>query len=300
MEKNKYTVLLYNPHSGGKNNFSRSDIIKEISGRLLSKDMLKDFDVTKNDFQFFLNKHRKENIDKVLIAGGDGTISRSINIAVENNLILGIIPSGTFNNFAGDLKIPVSLSDAVKTAFEGKVKKIDTAKVNSRYFINNSSIGLYSASVKIREKTREEYKLNKITAMILAMARIFYLFPMVKLSIKTENGIVEIKTPFVFIGNNKYDFSLVNLGARNRIDEGKLHVNYSRCRTRLCLIKIGLKALFGKIRSEKDLTEHSVTEVIIFSKKTRLSVSADGEIFKSQSPLKYEIVPNSLKVMVPQ
>ena len=79
----------------------------------------------------------------VVAAGGDGTVSRVAAGVVEADGTLGVLPLGTLNHFAKDLRIPLELDAAVRTVAAGRVGRVDVGQVNHRLFVNNSSIGLY-------------------------------------------------------------------------------------------------------------------------------------------------------------
>src|SRR6185295_11574216 len=81
---------------------------------------------------------------KVMVAaGGDGTVNSVAAAAVDGGKILGVLPLGTLNHFARDLKIPSDLEAAANTIVTGHTTTVDVAEVNGRIFVNNSSLGLY-------------------------------------------------------------------------------------------------------------------------------------------------------------
>lgn len=293
-------ILIYNSKSGSSNSFTKESIMKSLADNFGDNYKIIVLDARENQLKDHIENVGRDNIKMVLIAGGDGTISSYIELMVNYKLTLGIIPSGTFNNFARDCEIPLNRDEALKVIANNETIEIDAVKVNDKYFVNNSSIGLYVHSVKIRERNQEQYSLNKFSAMLLAMVRVFYFFPMVYIEIKSKEFKSKIKTPFVFIGNNEYEFDLLSLGARKSLNEGKLYVYYSKCKYRFCLIKIGFKALFGALKNEKDFIAESVNEFTIHSKKRKITVAADGEIFKMNTPLHYQIIPKAIKLIVPK
>ena len=75
----------------------------------------------------------------VVVGGGDGTVSRVAAALIDTETTLGVLPLGTFNHFAKDLKIPLDLEAAVANIFTGRVASIDMGEVNGRPFVNNSS-----------------------------------------------------------------------------------------------------------------------------------------------------------------
>ena len=68
---------------------------------------------------------------------------------------LGILPLGTLNHFAKDLRIPIDLDKAIETIVQGQVSKVDVGRVGDAIFVNNSSIGIYPSIIEIRERLRQ-------------------------------------------------------------------------------------------------------------------------------------------------
>ena len=107
----------------------------------------------------------------VVAGGGDGTVSSVASVLVGSNTPLGVLPLGTLNHFAKDVRIPLDLEGAVATVVAGHVTGVDVGEVNGRTFINNASIGVYPDIVVEREKLRKQ-GYRKWIAFALATARI--------------------------------------------------------------------------------------------------------------------------------
>lgn len=97
----------------------------------------------------------QSQVDRVVIAGGDGTLNAAIPGLLDTRLPLGIIPLGTANDLARTLGIPTDLADACKILNSGHLERIDLGQVNDRYFFNVASIGL---SVQVTRKLNRETK----------------------------------------------------------------------------------------------------------------------------------------------
>jgi len=94
----------------------------------------------------------KQNYDVIVAGGGDGTINAVATALVGHpSILLGVLPLGTLNHFARDLDIPIDASRAVDVICAGHSKAADIGVVNDFHFLNNSSVGLYPAIVKLRE-----------------------------------------------------------------------------------------------------------------------------------------------------
>jgi len=246
-----------------------------------------------------LQKATRGELDAIVAGGGDGTISTMAGVLAGSDIPLGIIPLGTLNHFAKDLKIPLDLDEAVGLIAAGDVRSVDIGEVNGRIFINNSSIGLYPYLVLERERRRRRERLPKWVAMILAGLRGLRYFPLRRLSIRAAGMAEAYRSPCVFVGNNVYQIKGPSLGTRDRLDEGELSVYVAKQHSRLALLWLSCRAFFGFLNEQRDLRRFNIPAVEISSHHRRLLVSFDGEIETMRSPLHYRIGPHALRVFAP-
>jgi diacylglycerol kinase family enzyme len=237
--------------------------------------------------------------DVITAAGGDGTISSTVNSILEKEIPFGIIPYGTLNHFAKDAGIPLEIEDAVEVIASGKIVDTDVAEVNGNYFINNSSVGFYPKMVKHRDKEMKQSGYGKWYAMLRALLNIFSRFPVLTFKIKTNDTYDEIRTPFIFVGNNRYSMDLFNLGTRDKLNEGLLSLHYPKTSGKWSMIRFAFLALINKLHEEKDFITTTCNNIKINSRRNILEVSADGEVLHLNTPLEYKIHPGRLKLLMP-
>lgn len=238
-------------------------------------------------------------LDAIIVGGGDGTISTLAGVVAGTDVPLGIIPLGTLNHFAKDLKIPLDLDEAVALIAAGDVRSVDVGEVNGRIFINNSSIGLYPYLVVDRERRRRRERMPKWIAMILAGLRALRYFPVHRLSIRAAGTTETDRSPCVFVGNNVYQLNGRSLGTRERLDEGELSVYIAKQQSRLALLWLSCRAFLGFLNEQQDLRSFNIPAVDISSRHRRLLVAFDGEVETMRSPLHYRIRPRALRVFAP-
>ena len=233
----------------------------------------------------------------VVAGGGDGTINAVASALVGTDVALGVLPLGTLNHFAKDLKIPLELEQAVANVFSGERVSVDVGEVNGRVFLNNSSIGIYPWFVQQRDdlQSRGYGKwMASLPAMLAVAKRRSRLYVRLLVDERHERA---RETPFAFVGNNKYEIAGVRLGERTQLDSGQLWV----CRApRVGLMKLPgllLKSLAGFEPRELDTLE--TREVWIETPSKRVSVAIDGEVTELDSPLHYVNRPRALNVIVP-
>ena len=234
----------------------------------------------------------------LVAAGGDGTVNSVAAAAVNGGKILGVLPLGTLNHFARDLKIPSDLEAAAHTIVAGHTTDVDVAEVNDRIFLNNSSLGLYPTIVRERQK-REQLGFRKWPAFFWATIQALRRYPFLDVQVRVNGELLDRLTPFVFVGNNEYAMDLFNIGLRDRLDRGVLSIYITHRTSRFRLISLALRAMAGQLRDDKDFLALSSSEVKIQTRRKRLRVAFDGEVDFMTTPLYYRVRPGALRVIVP-
>jgi diacylglycerol kinase family enzyme len=237
--------------------------------------------------------------DVVVLGGGDGTLSAGAAVLAGGPKPLGILPLGTLNHFAKDVGIPLDLDGAVETIEGGRVTEVDVGEVNGRIFLNNSSVGLYPSAVAHREELRHRHGGGKWPAMFTACWEAFRRFPLLDVIMQVEDRAVALTTPFIFVGNNRYDMRLFALGTRTSLQDGVLSVYLTRNTGRAGLLRLAFRALLGRLEQDCDFRSLALAGVEIRSRRRSLRVSLDGEVVRMASPLRYVIRPRALRVLAP-
>ena len=236
----------------------------------------------------------------VVAAGGDGTLSCAAGQLAGSGRPLGILPMGTLNHLARDAGIPADLDAAAAVIAAGHSRKIDLAEVNGRLFVNNSSVGLYPDMVRLREAQQERTGRSKRLAMLSASLGSLRHFRRHRLWISAPGLEAPVRTPLLFVGNNRYQVNLFALGQRERLDEGLICLYAIRARTRAHLLWAGIRGIFGRLDQQRDFVTAYVEEAEIASDRSILALSADGETLRMETPLKYRIRPGALALIVPK
>ena len=241
----------------------------------------------------------RNDIDAIIVGGGDGTIRTVAGALAETGVPLGILPFGTLNHFAKDLGIPPDISEAVRVIADGHVVPVDLGEINGRIFINNSSIGIYPFMVLDRERRTREQGLSKWIALALGAWRVLRRFPLRRLSIFAEGRKAPCRSPCIFVGNNEYSLTLRSLGRRQHLDGAALWVYVAKSGSRWSLFWLACRAMMGFLDVGKDLELFKVKSAEIRSRTSRLPVASDGEVEIIHTPLHYRTRPAALRVFAP-
>jgi YegS/Rv2252/BmrU family lipid kinase len=238
------------------------------------------------------------NWKTIVAGGGDGTISSIASVIAGTDKVFGVLPLGTLNHFARDLGIPTDLAEATRVIAARNVISVDVGEVNGRVFINNSSLGLYPIIVREREK-KERLGSRKWPAFIWAAFTALRRYPFLDVRLSMEGQQFHRRTPFVFIGNNEYAMEAFNVGLRHRLDRGHLSVYIANRTGRWGLLRLALRALFGRLTNDKDFIAIETAELKIETRRKRLHVALDGEVDVMTGLLNYRVRPRALRVIVP-
>jgi diacylglycerol kinase (ATP) len=200
--------------------------------------------------------------DLLIAGGGDGTVSLAARHLAHRDIALGIVPSGTTNNFARTLGIPLTTAGAVGVLTGGKVADVDLGHVNGTYFANLVSVGL-SGHVAATVRPGLKRLLGRPAYPLTALARL------------------PRHRPFqaaVTAGGQTRTFTTHQLNVAN----GSFHAVRH--------------ALAGARRSQAEPAFLATTEVWLHTDPP-LPLDIDGEI-SGQTPARITLAPNALRVMV--
>jgi diacylglycerol kinase family enzyme len=248
----------------------------------------------------FADAASADGIDAVVAGGGDGTVSCAAAALAGTGRPLGIIPLGTLNHLARDAGIPLDLDEAAALVATGRARRIDLGEVNGRTFVNNSAIGLYPRIVRDREAQEDDLGRGKRRAMLAASFRALRGFGRHRLTVRTGGQAAPMRTPLLFVGNNRYETSLLSFGRRKALDGGGLCLYAPLVRSRLHLLGLGLRGLFGLAGQRDFLALDGLSEILVESPRLMLSVSVDGEVERMETPLCYRIRPGALRLIMPE
>lgn len=245
--------------------------------------------------------------DAIVVAGGDGTVNAAAGAAVGTDLVLGVLPMGTFNHFAKDLGLPTDLAGAAAALAERRERQVDVGEVNGRVFVNNSALGVYPELVAVRDHLREERGWGKVRAAPVAVWRVARSFPVHRLVLSSDGdpGAVDgavggrtVRTPLVFVGNGPYADGPGGPTTRTALDTGRLEVLVARVTSRWGLVRAALGGLVAHPEVVRDLERLDLVDLRIDGRAPRVRVALDGELCWLALPLQYRCRPGALRVLV--
>ncbi|KYM45844.1 YegS/Rv2252/BmrU family lipid kinase [Fusobacterium necrophorum] len=212
-----------------------------------------------------------DNYEHLLIAGGDGTINRVLNLYMKKELTLpiAILPTGTANDFAKYLNMPLDIMEACEKILHSKAKRVDLGKVNDVYFINIFSFGLFT-DVSQKTPTHLKNTFGKLAYYFNGMKEIPR-FGKIDLKVESEDLTIQTKCFLAFVFNGQTAGN-INIAYNSKINDGLLDVILVKGEN---LLKLGNLA-YNFLRGEH--LEKAEQENILYFKSKSLSLSSSQEI----------------------
>ena len=202
--------------------------------------------------------------DVLGVAGGDGSLGPVAAVALERGLPFVCVPLGTRNHFARDLGI--ERETALRAFASGRETRVDVGRANGRVFLNNVSLGLYARLLRHRRRTALSH------ALWLALR-----------DRHPEPFAVDgeaVTARVLLVANNAYELDLFDVGARERLDEGQLHLY-----------------LAGGLLPREWVERNG--ERFTIEQPGGLRAAVDGEPARFDSPLEVAIEPRALRILLP-
>lgn len=240
--------------------------------------------------------------DLIVAGGGDGTLNTIASALVGGDVPFAVLPLGTFNHLAKELEIPLELDAAIEAIATGRTVPFNVGKVNDRYFLLFSAIGIYSEMVKHRDAQRKTLGRKKMIAGTIAAAKLMFRWPLKRVQVRLAGSeVVDRQTPFVYVSLSGYQMDSMGLADAPDDPRARLNVLLALERHRWGLIKLMFRALVRRVRARRDvgLIRTDAFELSIRGHR-HVRVGYDGEVESMTLPLQFELIRGGLKMRVPQ
>ena len=238
---------------------------------------------------------------EVLVAGGgDGTISRVAEAALQAGKTLGVLPLGTFNYFVRSLGIPLELEAAARVILEGSTVHVSVFDLDGRLVLNNVSIGIIPTVLLKRRRLYQRWGRNQFNAYLSVLLTIFRPARRMRLRLATASGEAVRETPLILICSNAYQMEAFQLAGTECLAAGQFALYVARNSGRKTILHLGLRALLRHLRPGQDYEVICASDVTIETLRRReFRATVDGELVKIKSPMRFRVLPKLLTVLAP-
>jgi len=290
-------IFILNPISGFFG-FRRRQV-RRIIGRYIKKENLNG-EIWYSKYASHTTELVKKAIDNqaktIVIAGGDGSINEAARSLIHTDTALGIIPCGSGNGLANHLKIPFSIKKALQIIKENHIKAADAIKINDQYAFSLAGIGLDAMIAK-------RYHLAKQRGLFTYMRSSFIEYvnhAPEAITIKTDTMEIQEKCIcLVFANSNQFGYNF-RIAPQADLFDGYIDVVIVK---KIPLISAPLSSMqiwTGYADKCLYISSFKAKKVSIIREKQEGMMNIDGDPFKSGQNIEAEVLPASLKLIVPK
>ena len=210
--------------------------------------------------------------------------------------VLGIVPVGSLNHLARDLKLPIGdWRAAFEVAVGGEVRQIDAGRVNDHFFFNSAMFGITPTISEYRERFRSVH--NRWLAYLKATRIALHHFPHVHLVVEMDGRLETFRTQLFVVAVNAYDLSQVGIiSTKTSMEDGKLAIYSLAFMGRLQFIRAVAKYLRGRVTEVEGFRAVRTRQLRVDSGHRSVRVALDGELHEYPTPVQISAVPAALLV----
>ena len=236
----------------------------------------------------------EEGFEKIVAAGGDGTINEVVNGIAGSHAKLGLLPIGTVNVFATELGLPTHNLELCWDVIQGKnTRLVDLPSANGKHFVQLAGVGLDAQVVK---ETSLAFKRSFGPLSYLISAAQIAARPPPKLFIESENASID-EGSFVLIGNGRLYGGPFPFFKHAINDDGLIDVVVFKRLGYLEIIKYLQDVVFSSEIRVPEI-EYFQTAHLRVASEQDVPVELDGEL-AGNCPVEFQIQEKALRVLTP-
>jgi diacylglycerol kinase (ATP) len=292
MDSLKKCLLVVNPIAGGND---KTELVTTVSQYAEEKGIdLIVFETTGEDDETAIHKlYKQHKPERILVAGGDGTIKMVAEAVEHHDVIIGVLPAGSANGLSVDLKLSVDINENLDIAFGDSIMEMDMVSINGNKSLHLSDIGVNAELIRNYESGTIRGKLGYMLQAVNTLADLDDPF---EVTITANNMTLKTEARMVVIANTQKYGTGVTINPVGIMDDGKFEIVILKS---LDVFLIG-KILAGNmpVDSTEDVEIISAEEALITTNKP-VCFQIDGEYCGEEERLEIKILHHQMRVAVP-
>jgi diacylglycerol kinase (ATP) len=237
-----------------------------------------------------------QGAETIFVWGGDGTVQRCIDAVAGTGTALAILPAGTANLLARNLRIPADLTEAVRAGLHGERRRFDTGSVNGEHFAVMAGAGFDARMIKEAGRGRKG-----------RFGRAAYLFAGARnLSARRARAIVQVdgrrfykgRVSCVLVGNVAKVLGGIEVFRGAQPDDGVLELGLVTARNPAEWARVFGRVIQGRA-GQSPFTVITRGERFRIRFNRPMPVELDGGARGTAEELRIKIHPGSIKLCLP-
>lgn len=253
------------------------------------------------DLEQQVREHSNAGANRVVIAGGDGSVHEAVNgiLTANQETAFGVIPSGTGNDFAKAAGIPLDWETATRLLAErissqATPRRIDVGRMNGRYFANGAGVGFDAKVTHIARSYQWPvgdlvYLLAIFRAMVDGIAT-----PAMKIT--SDNFEWDGPLTLANVSNGPWIGGMFHIAPMADNADGQLELLIAAPVTRRRIMTLLPKLVRGEHMSEPEVSHCSVQRLNIVA-DAAVPSHLDGEVQAPATHFDIEVLPAVLRLI---
>lgn len=297
------TLLIYNPTAGP---WDMTRTLKRLAEYMHKYDWNMELVQTEQpgDATQYARRAVEDSLDIVLVAGGDGTINEAANGLVGTATALGIIPVGTGNILAHQLRMPIlSLAaplyvrDVGEALRKSRVQRVDAGVINERYFVCWAGLGLDAEIAAYMEPRPRIAKRLRTLPYIIAGFTVAAEFRGVRSRIVIEGRTFRTRALMALASNIQLYAAFFTIAPRARMDDGLLDIFVFKGLGFPYVLRHLMHLFSGQYQRDPKVM-HALARTMTVYTNPAVAVHLDGDPY-GDTPATVSIEPGNLLLLVP-
>jgi len=292
MKSQKKFMLVINPISGGND---KAELVEATKQYAQAEGVtLECYETTGADDENKIKElYKLHEPERILVIGGDGTVKLVAEAVEHHDVIIGVLPAGSANGLSVDLNLPNNVDENLKIAFHNNYIEMDMVCINGKKSIHLSDIGANAELIKNYEDSNIRGKLGYALQAFNTLTDLDEPFTA---TIEANGKTTETQARMIVIANTQKYGTGVTINPIGVMDDGKFEI---------VVIKHLELALIGKIWAgniadqPKENVEVISTDAAMITTNVPVSFQIDGEFCGEVDKLDIMILPNQMKIAVP-
>lgn len=239
--------------------------------------------------------------DKIVVAGGDGSVHEAVNglLRSARQASLGVIPSGTGNDFAKACNIPLDWALAAQQLAErlsgsARNRYIDVGRVNDRFFANGVGIGFDAKVTRVARSYR--WPIGDLVYLLAIFRCMVDGIATPDLTIRSDGFEWRGPVTLANVSNGAWVGGMFHIAPMASNNDGKLELLVAAPVSRLRILSLLPKLIRGTHIGAAEITHFSLQRLVVAASEPVPS-HLDGEVQALQSDFDIEILPTALRLL---
>jgi diacylglycerol kinase family enzyme len=184
---------------------------------------------------------------------------------------------------------------------------VQVGTVNGHVFLVNASLGLYPVLLEDRETFKSRFGRSRWIALGAACMTLLRGHRQLRLRIDQGGEVREVRTPTLFVGNNRLQLEQVGLqlgegaGAQppRALDAGSIAAVMLKPISTWAMAGLMLRGALGTLGDADTVESFAFSHMVVKPRLRKIKVAFDGEVTRMRTPLEFRVAPQPLYLLKP-